>query len=304
MSRRRTIGLFFLVALLFGTAFPAVKTGLSFLPPLFFAAARNYLAAALLLTYVGTTMEYRYPRSQRDWVAVLSGGAFMIGGTGFGFVGQQFIASGVAAIIFSLSPVVTGLLAWALLPAERLSGRDYLGVLLGFVGVAIVIRPDPATLLDPAVVGKLLVFVAVTVVALGTVLVRRSQATMPVPALTGWAMVVGGTLHVGFAVAVGETVASVRPTPLAVATVVYLGIFVGAFGFVLYLTLMGRVGPVKANLMTYLTPLVALVFGWLLLGERVEPLTLVGFAVIAAGFALLESREITAELVKYRSGFR
>jgi len=64
------------------------------------------------------------------------------------------------------------------------------------------------------------------------------------------------------------------------------------------------VGALKANLVTYLTPVVALVLGWLLLGERVEAVTLLGFAVIAAGFVLLESRELAAELAKYRSLYR
>jgi drug/metabolite transporter (DMT)-like permease len=296
--------LFLLVTLVFGTGFPAVKTGLSFIPPLFFAAARSYLSAVLLLAYVGVTMEYWRPRSRQDWIAVLAGGLFLIGGTGLGFVGQQFITAGVAAIIFSLSPIVTGVLAWALLPEERLEGRDYLGVLLGFVGIAVVIRPDPATLLDPEVVGKLLFFAGVTVVALGTVLVRRSRPTIPVPALTAWAMVIGGTVHVVVATAVGESVASIQPTPLAVTTVVYLGLVVGAVGLVTYLELMGEVGALKASLTTYLTPVVAIGIGWLLLDERIQPVALVGFGIIVAGFALLESREITAELAKYRSLYR
>jgi drug/metabolite transporter (DMT)-like permease len=296
--------LFLLVTLVFGTGFPAVKTGLSFIPPLFFAAARSYLSAVLLLVYVGVTMEYWRPRSRQDWIAVLAGGLFLIGGTGLGFVGQQFITAGVAAIIFSLSPIVTGVLAWALLPEERLEGRDYLGVLLGFVGIAVVIRPDPATLLEPEVVGRLLFFAGVAVVALGTVLVRRSRPTIPVPALTGWAMVIGGTVHVVFAIAVGESVASIQPTPLAVATVVYLSLVVGAVGLVTYLKLMGEVGALKASLTTYLTPVVAIGIGWLLLDERIQPLALVGFGIIVAGFALLESREITAELAKYRSLYR
>lgn len=304
MTRSRTMLLFVFVTLIFGTGFPAVKTGLSFIPPLFFAAVRNYFSAVLLLLYVGATLEYRVPQSRQDWMAVLAGGAFLIGGTGFGFVGQQFITSGVAAIIFSLSPIVTGLLAWVLLPAERLVGRDYFGVLLGFLGVAVIVRPDPAALLDPAVVGKLLVFIGVTVIALGTVLVRRSRTAMPVPALTGWAMVIGATIQVVLAVAVGESVAAVSVTPLAVATVVYLGVFTGAIGFVLYLTLMGEVGAVKANLITYLTPVVALVIGWLFLGEEVQWVTLLGFLVIVTGFALLESRELSGELARYRGLFR
>jgi drug/metabolite transporter (DMT)-like permease len=166
------------------------------------------------------------------------------------------------------------------------------------------IRASPAGHDSRRRVGKLLFFAGVTVVALGAVLIRRSQTAMPVPALTGWAMVLGGTVHVGFALAVGESVANIHPTPLAVVMVVYLGLVVGAFGFVMYLALMGEVGPLKANLTTYLTPIVALAFGWVLLGERIQPLTLVGFGIIFTGFALLESREISAEITKYRSLFR
>jgi len=132
MTRIGTLAIFLGITLLFGTAFPAVKAGLDFYPPLLFVALRNYLAAALLLSYVGLTMEYRMPRTRRDLAAVLVGGTFLIGGVGFGFIGQQFIASGVAAIIFSLSPIVTGLLAWAILPDERLVGRDYIAVALAF----------------------------------------------------------------------------------------------------------------------------------------------------------------------------
>ncbi len=300
MSRARTTLLFLGVTLIFGTAFPAVKAGLAFFPPLLFVAVRNYFAAVLLLAYAGLRMDYRVPRTRRDWAAVLAGGVFLIGGVGFGFVGQQFITSGVAAVIFSLSPIVTGLFAWALLPDERLVGRDYLSILLGFVGVSIIVRPDPGALLDPTVVGKLLVFTAVAVVALGTVLVRRSRTAMPVPALTGWAMVLGATIQMGFAVAVGESLTSVRITPLAVATILYLGVFAGALGLVWYLVLMGTVGAVKANLVTYLTPVVSLVLGWAFLDEQIQPLTLLGFAVIVAGFALLQRRELYAELARYR----
>ena len=304
MSRSRSIGLFLLITVIFGTGFPAVKAGLSFIPPLLFAASRSYLSAVLLLVYVGATMEYSRPRSRQDWTAVLAAGLFLIGGTGIGFVAQQFITAGVAAIIFSLAPVITAVLAWILLPAEQPSGRDYIGVLIGFVGIAVVIRPDPATLLDPAVAGKLLFFLGVVVVELGAVLVRRSETTMPVPALTGWAMLVGGTVHLGFSFAVGESVASVQLTPVSVAIVAYLGIALGVVGLVAYFTLLGEVGALRASLTTYLTPLVAVVIGWVLLAERIAPLTFVGFGIIVSGFVVLESREIAAELARYRGLYR
>jgi drug/metabolite transporter (DMT)-like permease len=163
---------------------------------------------------------------------------------------------------------------------------------------------DPTGLLDPELVGKPLFFGALIVVELGAVLIRRSQTSIPVPALTGWAMIFGGTVHVVLAVGIGESVANIQVTALSVAMVRYLSVFIGAFGLVMYLVLMGEVGPLKVNMTTYLTPVVAIVIGWVLLGERIHPLTLVGFGIIVAGFALLESREISAELIKYRSLFR
>jgi len=148
------------------------------------------------------------------------------------------------------------------------------------------------------------VFTAISLVALGTVLIRRSRTPMPVPALTGWSMVVGATLQLGGGLALGESVASIRVTPLAVATVLYLGVFAGAIGLVGYLVLVNDIGPVKANLVTYLTPIVSLTIGWAFLDERITLPTLVGFAVIVAGFVLLESRAIAAELAAYRGTFR
>lgn len=289
------------VTLLFGTAFPAVKAGLEFFPPLLFVAARNYLAAVVLLSYAALATEHRRPQTRADWGAVLAGGVFLVGGVAFGFVGQQFITAGVAAIIFSLSPVVTAVLAWVLLPAERLSRRDVVGVLVGFLGVAIVVDPDPAALLDPTLVGKMLVFVGTAVVALGTVLIRRSRTELFVPALTGWSMVLGATLQTGAAVALGESVAAVRLTPFAIGAMLYLGIVIGAVGLVLFLVLLGEVGAVRANLTTYLIPVVAIAVGWLFLSERVAVTAVVGFAVILVGFSLLEGKALFAELAKYRA---
>ncbi|MDS0478596.1 DMT family transporter [Natrinema sp. 1APR25-10V2] len=190
------------------------------------------------------------------------------------------------------------------LPGFPYEGDDPDGFLSREEVIAVVTRPDPASLLDPELVGKLFFFAGVVIVQLGAVLVRRSGTSMPIPALTGWAMVLGGTVHVVLAVGIGESIANIQVTPLSVAMVVYLSVFIGAFGLVMYLVLMGEVGPLKANITTYLTPIVALVIGWILLGERIHPLTLVGFGIIVAGFALLESREISAEIVKYRSLYR
>lgn len=302
VSRARNLGLFLLVTLLFGAVFPAIKVGLADVPPLLFAAARYYLSAALLLGYALLTTDRWRPRTRNDRIAVLAGGTLFIGGTGLSFVGLQFTTSGVGAIVFSLIPILTVLVAWVLLPEERPTRRGVLGVCVGFVGVAIVVRPDPS--LEMSVVGELLVLTAAAGVALGTVLVRRSRPTMAVVALTGWAMAVGATVQLGFALVLGESLAAVRPTASALVALLYLAVVGGAVGFVIYFTLLERLGALEINLIAYLVPIVTLAIGWAVLDEPVVPTTVAGFLVVLVGFALLTDREIAAELARFRGAGR
>lgn len=95
-----------------------------------------------------------------------------------------------------------------------------------------------------------------------------------------------------------EGVARVRPTPLAVAVVVHLGLIVRGFGVVTYPAPEDDGGSSEASLPTYPSRIVALVVGWLLLDERLPAVALVGFGIVA-WFALLASREIAAELARY-----
>jgi drug/metabolite transporter (DMT)-like permease len=173
-------------------------------------------------------------------------------------------------------------------------------VALGFVGVALVVRPTPAGLLDGAVFGKSLILAATVVVTLGTVLVRRIEHPMSVLPFTGWCMLAGAGVQVAGAATVGGPFA-VTDTGLAtIAVVAYLGVIAGAIAFGLYFWLLDRIGVFETNLVTYLSPPVSLVTGWALLGEAIQPLALAGFVVIAAGFLVLKNREVAAEIARYR----
>lgn len=304
VSRRRTLLQFGLVTLVFGTSFPAIEVGLESLPPLSFATARYVLSATVLLAYVGLAGLPVVPRERRDLLAIGAGGVFLIGGTGLTFLGQQYTTGGVAAIIVSLSPVLTVLLGWTLLPTERIDRRGLLGVLVGFLGVAIVVNPTGASLLESAAYGRLLVLLAAISVSLGSVLVRRAHPTVPTPTLVGWSMAIGALVLAVGTVARGETLTASQVTPTALAAVGYLGVVAGALAFLLYFELIETVGALGANLVTYLNPVVALAVGWVLLGERIQPLAIIGFLVIAAGFALLTQRTLAAELARFRGAHR
>lgn len=303
-QRGRTVGLFLGIVVLFGGAFPAIKVGIEFVPPLLLAALRYYLSAVLLLGYAAATSERWRPRDASDWTAVIAGGVLFIGGTGLTFVGIEFTTSGVAAIIFSLIPVLTVIVGWFLLPAERLSPSGAVGVFVGFVGIALVVRPHPAAPTDATVFGNVLVLLAAVSVTFGTVLVRRARASMSVVAMTGWAMLLGATVQLAFSVALGEPLAAVRLTGTALLALAYLSVLAGGIGFVIYFELLESVGALEVNLVTYLNPIVALLAGWAFLDEPLAATALVGLFVVFVGFALIKNKELAAELARYRGAAR
>lgn len=291
MSRSRALAAFLFMGIAFGSAFPAIKAGLADAPPLLFAAARFYLSALLLVGYAALVLREWRPRERADWLAVLAGGVFTIGGAGFLYLGQQYTTSGVAAIIYSLGPVLTVVFAWLLLPTERTSRRGILGVLVGLLGVALVVRPSPDALFALDVLGKALVLVAIVLVTLGSLLIRRSGTHMPAVALTAWALGLGAVLLHAGSLLLGEA-ATVPTTPGFLAILVYLAVVPSGVGFALYFAVIERAGPLQANLVVYVVPVVAVVIGWAWLGETVSPVTLVGFAVVFAGFLVLKGGEL------------
>ncbi|WP_199174702.1 DMT family transporter [Halegenticoccus soli] len=294
-SRYSAAGLFVLLATLWGLTFPAISVGLRSLEPVLFAAFRYDIAAVLLVGYgVARTTDW-YPSAERDLAAVLAGGVFLVAGNVFLFVGQQTVPSGVAAVMQSLVPIATTLWALGILPEERVSASGAFGILLGFVGVGLVVRPDPSNLLAGDTLGKLLVLGQVASVSLGGVLVQRSRPMLDRAALSGWSMAVGGVILHAASLSVGEPF-SLPATLTAQAAVVYLGVFATAVAFYIYYTLLDVRGALETSLVAYLVPVVATVAGVVFLGERVTALTLVGFLVVFAGFVALKRRAI-ADLV-------
>ncbi|MFC7165582.1 DMT family transporter [Halospeciosus flavus] len=163
---------------------------------------------------------------------------------------------------------------------------------LGVAGVAVVAGFDPTNLASGTTIGVLLVLLGAVSFALGGVLTRPLSTDLPMESTTGWAMGLGGFLLLAGAVARGEPVGNVAWTETALLSFAYLTVVSAILGFLIYFTLMERVGPTQLNLVGYLEPVVAALAGWALLGQGVDAATISGFATIFAGFALVKRRAL------------
>jgi drug/metabolite transporter (DMT)-like permease len=276
---------------MWGLSFPAISVGLEYIPPLLFAAFRYDTAAVLLLGYAVATTDSWRPVGRNDRQAIVFGGLFLVAGNGLLFIGQQTVPSGVAAILQAMVPIATALWALGLL-GERLTATGSVGVALGFLGVALVVQPNPDSLLAGDTAGRLIILGQVASVSLGSVLVDRARPSMERVPMTGWAMLVGGLVLHLLSLAAGEPVPASVAEPAAVGAVAYLGVFSTALAFIIYFTILHDRGAFEASLVAYLVPVVATVVGVAVLGETVSVLSLVGFVVVFLGFALLKRRAL------------
>lgn len=296
----RSIGLFALLAVFWGTTYVAIEVGLETLPPLWFVALRFDIAAVVLLGYVLLRSTQPLPQTRGDWTAVAISAFFIIGvNNALLFVGQQYTTSGIAAIVYSLVPITTAASVALLLERGRIDTVGLIGIAVGLVGVGLVAQPDPNNLTGGVTFGVGLISIAVVSISIGSVLLRRVETATPSVTITAWGLL-GAAIGVHLVSGVFEATA-VNPLhdPLAVIALVYLGIFPSAIAYSIYFTLLNELGPFEINLVSYVVPIIATIAGWLLLGESITATTVLGFLTIFFGFVLLKRKQIADSVANW-----
>ncbi|HEX4954077.1 MAG TPA: EamA family transporter [Thermoanaerobaculia bacterium] len=277
---------FLALTLIWGTTWAVIRIGLEGLPPFAAAALRFAVAAAVLAPVV---WKLRIPLGagtgeKRLWLA--STVFNFIGSYGVVYWAEQYVPSALAAVIFATFPLFVSVLAHFFLPAERLGGRQQLGVFLGFVGVVLLFSDDLTFQGGPMLPVAAAVFLLSPFCsAVGQILIKRwGEGVHPLSlALVPQACAALFFTATTFTV---ERPSEIELTVPAVLSFLYLGAFGSALAFYLYFTLLKRMPATRLALITYLNPVVAVAVGSLFMGERLGPSIFAGAAAILLGVAL------------------
>jgi drug/metabolite transporter (DMT)-like permease len=268
--------------------FIVVKDVITVLPPVGFTFLRYALASVALLVLLRLREgEIRLPARPLRLLA--------LGGLGFGIyqmlwtVGLQTIPAGDSALLIAATPVFTAVIA-VLIGTDVLDRTRAVGVLLSFVGVVLVIGAGIGIELTGSPIGFLLTLLAAlcwaTYTAVGAHVLRRVSPLV----LTTWATI-GGTLVLA-PVGIGQLLApgalddasgSLLPIVLAIA---YSGLLAAALANVIVFDGVRLLGPTRITTIQALVPAMAVVLAYLVLGEPIRPVQVLGGAVIVVGVAL------------------
>jgi drug/metabolite transporter (DMT)-like permease len=287
-SKVQTLGGPALFVLLWSTGFVGAKYGLPYAPPFTFLAVRLAVAAAILALVAAALRSARMPERAQYGRASVAGLLLHAGYLGGVFYGISLgVPAGVSAVIVSLQPVLTAVLAARVL-GERPSNRQWLGLGLGVAGVALVVGPgivDSGGGEPLPAAGLVACFVALVSGTLGTVWQKRHGDGIPL--VWGTTTQYAASALLLGAVAVASEDLSIRWTGEFVAAFVWL-VLVLSIGAVLLLLLLLRRGTAAGvSSLYYLVPPATAVEAYFLFGETVSGLSLLGIGVTALGVALV-----------------
>ncbi len=289
-GRRAGLFVWLLLCLIWGTTWFFIKIGLRDLPPLGFAGVRFVFAGLLLLVYA-RAQTIPLPRTRREWRLLAATGLLQFGiNYGAVFWSEQYISSGLAAVLQATIPVFGLFSAWLHLPQERITRRKVSAILLGVAGVAVIFFDQLHVNSAKGVAACVAIVVGAFAAAESNVLTKSRGAAMhPVGLLLGqMACGLAPLLLVGFAKE-GSPL-RFHWTAAAVFSVLYLSLVGTIASFLLYYWLLHRIESTKAMAISLVTPLVAVFVGALALGERLPPQTYFGGALILGSIGLVALR--------------
>jgi drug/metabolite transporter (DMT)-like permease len=193
--------------------------------------------------------------------------------------GEQHVASSLAAILIAAVPMIVALLAIRFEPSERATGARAVGLGVGFAGVVALVGLDVSGSVGE-LLGALAILLAAVGYAAGPMILNRHLTDLDPRALMAVALSVASIVLLAPALAAPP---SGTPSADAVVAILVLGLLCTAAAFVLFGALIGEVGPGRATVITYVSPVVAVALGVTVLGERPGPGAVAGLLLILAG---------------------
>ena len=296
-----------IVYVVWGSTYLAIRVVDETMPPLLAAGARHVSAGVIIFALLLVTKGPGALRlSRAEWFgAGFVGLALLLGGNGLVMLGERDVPSGLAALIIAVVPLFVVLLRRVF--GERVASGTYVGVLGGFVGMAVLIVPHGVSG-ETNVVAMLMLVAASLSWAIGSYFSTRLRLPRDPLASTGAQMLVGGASLAIVGTLAGEwgLVQVDRFSTDSVVALVYLIVFGSVVAYTAYTWVLQHATVSRVSTYAYVNPVVAIVLGALILNETVDVWIVLGAAIIVIAVALViraeAKRAPTEDIVEAEAG--
>jgi drug/metabolite transporter (DMT)-like permease len=274
-----------MLAVIWSSTWVAIKIGLEDCPPLLGAGVRFTVAGLLLLAFAAA--QGRSLRTDRLLAGVLALFPFALT-YGLIYWAEQYVPSGLTAVLFGVLPLYIALLGAALLPDAPLRVPIVVGVLIAIGGLALAfLESVELGTAEKAALGAVAVAVSPIGAAIGNVGQKLRAAELDAVVLNGWAMLVGGLLLLA-ASGLGEDWGEFAWSAESVGSIAYLTLFGSSITFVTLTVLLRHISAMAMGFLAMILPFGALIFGALLYDESITARAIAGAALVATGLLIAQ----------------
>ena len=300
-KKSRVIIAFAALYLIWGSTFLGIRFAIETIPPFLMAGARFVLAGAIM--YAIGWWQGISKSSWANWrTSLIIGACLLLAGNGGVTISEQYIDSGLAALIVAIVPIYIVLLAWGTGMAARPIPFVWLGLVGGFIGVGILLGPALRFSSNggrhPAV-GMSILLISSFVWSVGSLYSRTAKHAASPFLTAAQQMICGGLLLLLAGAATGE-LRRLHPgsiSILSLASFVYLVIIGAVVGYTAYIWLLRHCDPANVATYAYVNPIVAVLLGAAFAGETLNMRTIIAASLIIGSVALV----ITAQQMKARA---
>ena len=285
---------FVLISLFWGCSFFAIGIAVQHYPPFFAAFLRSFVGMALMTIY----LLWRRGKIQKPktWLQSFGAGFFTMGlAWVFLFWGEKHVSPALAAVLNATVPIFVTILSPLMTPEDRLSWNKWAGVLIGFLGVAIIFAPEISWNFSVYLEGLIAIILMAICYAIGVLWTRRI-AKRTGNAINLFYQCLGSSLFLLVISIIFESPQSLQWSWPGALSILYLGIFSTAIAWLLFFRLIKEVGSVEASATTLCVPLVAIFLDIFFLKKWLKWNQGVGAIVILAAVFIIHWRQKNSKI--------
>jgi drug/metabolite transporter (DMT)-like permease len=274
-----------LLCLIWGSTWLAIKLGLQDSPPLWGASLR-FSIAALIFLLISLFTKAKYPKSIKELGRLAVPGLFMYALSYiFVYEAEVFIDSSMMAVLFASFPFWIALFSLVMLKNEKLSARGWIGLIIGFAGILVVFY-DSMLVSQLTFWGAVMAVLGAAVSSYGTVYIRAYLKEYDISVMATVQIMVG-TIIILIAALIFEPLGAFKITNKSIGALLYLAIFGTIIGFWGYYWLLKKIRVIAVSQITFITPIMAIFWGYLILSEDLSIRAAAGAFLILVGVVLV-----------------
>lgn len=284
---------FIVICLIWGSSWAAVKIGIETIPPLLFLGIR-FTLASIILGFIVFVKHLTVPMGKKFWMLVL---IMCLTSFTIPFVliywGQLKVGSGLASVLFATYPFWVALVSHFLLPNEKITLVRIIGIVIGFLGVIFIFNNGFSDFNAEILYGMVAIIVGAIIQAFGLVSLRRLGENAH-PVTLNFCSMSLSALPLFAASFVFEDYSNLIFNTQSIGSIVYLSIFCTVITFVIYFWLVKYVEAVILSLSAFITPVIAIVIGVIVMEEKITNDVYIGSVLVLIGVAFASIGDLFA----------